>query len=102
MIDEAQRCWSRDYAIRKTRDKRVVLTDSEPGHLLDIMARHQGFAALVCLVGSGQEIHDGEGGLAEWGIALAGRPHWRVVAPPDALTAGGSTLAARRRAQSRA
>jgi hypothetical protein len=87
VIDEAQRCWSRDYAVRKTVGKRVALTDSEPGHLLDIFGRHIGFAAVICLVGSGQEIHDGEGGLAEWGFALADRPHWRVMAPPDALTA---------------
>jgi hypothetical protein len=85
IIDEAQRCWSRDYAIRKTLDKPVRLTDSEPGHLLDILARHEGFAACICLVGSGQEIHDGEGGLAEWGAALATRPAWRVVAPPELL-----------------
>ena len=85
IIDEAQRCWSRDYAIRKTRDKPVRLTDSEPGHLLDILARHEGFAACICLVGSGQEIHDGEGGLAEWGTALATRPAWRTLAPPDLL-----------------
>lgn len=88
VIDEAQRCWSRDYAIRKTRDKKVQLRDSEPGHLLDILGRHAGFAAMICLVGCGQEIHDGEGGLAEWGAALTPRPHWRVLAPPDALTAG--------------
>jgi hypothetical protein len=85
VIDEAQRCWSRDYAIRKTRDKPVPLSDSEPGHLLDILGRHEGFAACVCLVGSGQEIHDGEGGLAEWGRALAARPDWRVMAPHDVL-----------------
>jgi len=86
IIDEAQRCWSRDYAVRKTLDKPVRLTDSEPGHLLDILGRHDGFAACICLVGSGQEIHDGEGGLAEWGAALATRPAWRVHAPPDALS----------------
>jgi hypothetical protein len=85
VIDEAQRCWSRDYAVRKTRDKPVHLTDSEPGHLLDIAARHDGFAGIVCLVGSGQEIHDGEGGLAEWGRALRARPAWRVAAAPDAV-----------------
>ena len=84
VIDEAQRCWSRDYAIRKTRDKPVHLTDSEPGHLLDIAARHSGFAAVIGLIGSGQEIHDGEGGLAEWGAALRARPLWRVMAAPDA------------------
>ncbi len=85
VIDEAQRCWSRDYAIRKTRDKLVHLSDSEPGHLLDIVGRHPGFAAILCLVGGGQEIHDGEGGLAEWGAALLERAQWRVVAAPDAV-----------------
>jgi hypothetical protein len=83
VIDEAQRCWSRDHAIRKTRDRPAQLTDSEPGHLLEIMGRHDGFAALICLVGSGQEIHDGEGGLAEWGFALAAHKGWRVLAAPD-------------------
>jgi hypothetical protein len=84
VIDEAQRCWSRDYAIRKTRDKAMPLHDSEPGHLLDMIGRHEGFAALICLVGSGQEIHDGEGGLAEWGSALRTRPVWQAICAPDA------------------
>ena len=88
VIDEAQRCWSSDYAIRKTRDKPVKLHDSEPGHLLDIVARHPGFAAMICLVGGGQEIHDGEGGLAEWGAALRQRPAWKVLAAPDTAQAG--------------
>jgi hypothetical protein len=87
VIDEAQRCWSRDYAIRKTLDKPVRLTDSEPGHLLEILGRHQGFSAILCLVGSGQEIHDGEGGIAEWGHALARHGAWQVHAPPDILVA---------------
>jgi hypothetical protein len=82
VIDEAQRCWSRSHAIQKTRDRRVRLTDSEPGHLLDIMGRHQGWAAIVCLVGNGQEIHTGEGGLAEWGEALRARPWWLARAAP--------------------
>ncbi len=83
VIDEAQRCWSRDYAVRKTRDKTHPLSDSEPGHLLDFMARRRDFAVIVCMVGNGQEIHDGEGGLAEWGAALRARPDWDVVAAPD-------------------
>ncbi len=103
VIDEAQRSWSREHAIRKTLDRPVRLADSEPGHLLDIMARHArpaggqdaapgavsggGWAAIVCLVGGGQEIHDGEGGLAEWGAALALRPEWDVAAAPDTLDA---------------
>ncbi len=88
IVDEAQRCWSRAHAIAKTRDKPVRLTASEPAHLLEAMSRHPGFAAMVCLVGGGQEIHDGEGGLAEWGEALrqAAKP-WRVRAAPDILSA---------------
>jgi hypothetical protein len=83
VIDEAQRCWSAAHAIAKTRDRPVRLSRSEPAHLLEIMSRHHAFAAMVCLVGSGQEIHDGEGGLAEWGTALREQPHWHVFAAPD-------------------
>ena len=87
VIDEAQRCWSRRHAVSKTRNRAVALSDSEPGHLLDIMARRPGWAVMVCLVGGGQEIHDGEGGLAAWGEALQARPGWRVWAPEPALDA---------------
>ncbi len=83
VIDEAQRSWSGDYAVAQTQDKPVRLTASEPAHLLDIMARHRDWAVIVCLVGGGQEIHTGEGGIAEWGTALAARPVWRVLAAPD-------------------
>jgi hypothetical protein len=86
VIDEAQRSWSAEHAIRKTRDRSVRLADSEPGHLLDAMGRHPDWAAVICLVGGGQEIHTGEGGLAEWGAALRRRPHWRVLAAPDTLS----------------
>ncbi|MGH7101279.1 MAG: DUF2075 domain-containing protein [Acetobacteraceae bacterium] len=88
VIDEAQRCWSRDWAIRKTRDRESRLSQPEPAHLLDIMARQQDWAVLVCLVGGGQEIHDGEGGLAEWGLALEARPLWAVRAAEAVLHAG--------------
>ena len=85
VIDEAQRSWSSQHAIRKTRDRPIQLTMSEPAHLLDIMARRTDWSAIVCLVGGGQEIHTGEGGLAEWGNALRERPSWRVHAAPDLL-----------------
>jgi hypothetical protein len=85
VVDEAQRCWSAPHAIAKTRDKSVRLTRSEPAHLLDIMSRHTAFAAMICLVGGGQEIHDGEGGLAEWGDALRARRNWNIFAAPDTL-----------------
>ena len=84
VIDEAQRCWGATHAVSKTRNRPVPLHDSEPGHLLDAMARIPGWAVLVCLAGGGQEIHDGEGGLAAWSAALASRPAWRAVAAPYA------------------
>lgn len=80
VVDEAQRVWNRAHAVRKSRDRDVPLADSEPALLLDIMARHAGGAAILCLVGGGQEIHDGEGGILEWAEALAARPLWRVLA----------------------
>jgi hypothetical protein len=82
VIDEAQRAWAQDHAIRKSVDRDVALSQSEPAHLLDIMAAHGDWAVIICLIGHGQEIHDGEGGLAEWGAALAARPEWQVRAPP--------------------
>ena len=87
VIDEAQRCWDRDHAVQKTRDKAYPLKDSEPALLLGIMERHEGFAAMICLVGGGQEIHDGEGGLAEWGRSLREAGAWKVLAAPDLLMA---------------
>jgi len=87
IIDEAQRCWSASHAVGKTRNRPVPLATSEPGHLLDIMGRHDGWSMIVCLLGGGQEIHDGEGGIAEWGRALAERPGWRAVAPPEVIEA---------------
>jgi len=87
VIDEAQRCWSQAHAVSKTQNRPVKLGDSEPGHLLDILARQEGKCAVVCLVGGGQEIHDGEGGLAAWGEALRARPAWRALAPEQALRA---------------
>jgi hypothetical protein len=87
VIDEAQRAWSRDHAIRKSAGRAVPLHDSEPGHLLAIMARHDDWAVIVCLIGHGQEIHDGEGGLAEWGRALQAQPRWHALAATAAPAA---------------
>ena len=85
VIDEAQRCWSSAHAITKTAARATKLRASEPAVLLDIMARRQDGPVIVCLIGTGQEIHDGEGGLAEWGEALRARPAWRVLCAEAAL-----------------
>ena len=41
------------------------------------VARREGWSVIVCLIGGGQEIYDGEGGLAAWGEALSRRPEWQ-------------------------
>ncbi len=78
VFDEAQRAWNREQSQRKFKRDR-----SEPEIMLDIMNRHGGWAVIVALVGSGQEINTGEAGLGEWGRALAGRfGHWNVLISP--------------------
>ena len=85
VIDEAQRCWSARHAIDKTAKRPAPLLASEPAVLLDIMVRRTDGPVILALIGTGQEIHDGEGGIAEWGEALRTRPEWRVHAAPAAL-----------------
>lgn len=82
VFDEAQRAW--DSATLSKRHP--SLNASEPSTVIEILERSP-WAALIALVGEGQEIHRGEGGLAEWGRALAAaRLPWSVFASPHALT----------------
>jgi hypothetical protein len=82
VFDEAQRAWNREQSLRKfNRDR------SEPEIMLDVMARHYGWAVIVALIGSGQEINTGEAGLGEWGRALAERSDvWNVLISPHVAT----------------
>jgi Uncharacterized conserved protein (DUF2075) len=78
VFDEAQRAW--DAA---TGQELLQRRRSEPALFLEILQRLP-WACLVCLVGPGQEINRGEGGMRLWDDALkeeaaAGHP-WRVVA----------------------
>jgi hypothetical protein len=87
IFDEAQRAWNR------TQNKKKFNRDySEPEMLLNIMERHQDWAAVIALVGGGQEINDGEAGLEEWGRAIADRAKdWIIYASPEVLAGGAST-----------
>ena len=81
IFDEAQRAWNRRKAAAFMRQKRGLadFDMSEPEFLLGVMDRHADWCTIVCLVGGGQEINDGEAGLSEWMAALQNRfPHWRV------------------------
>lgn len=81
LFDEAQRAWTKeklsDFMARKKGRQNFSM--SEPAFLLSVMDRHPDWAVIVCLVGGGQEIHDGEAGLSEWFDALRQSfNHWQV------------------------
>lgn len=57
---------------------------SEPHMMLDIMNRHEDWAVLVCLVGLGQDIYDGEVGINEWfRCAIKEFPEWDLYYSPE-------------------
>jgi hypothetical protein len=86
IFDEAQRAWD-----AKVGQELMQRPNSEPELFLDILGRLE-WSCLVCLVGFGQEINRGEGGLRLWGEALANAARngsqWFIVAGPQALTGG--------------
>jgi hypothetical protein len=81
IFDEAQRAWDgKQMALKKRGDK------SEATLMLDVMARCPEWSVIVALVGFGQEIHQGEAGLQEWGRAISlASPSWSVLASPLVL-----------------
>lgn len=107
VFDEAQRAWTRaklrGWLAR--RSKVSGFEASEPEYLIEVMARPRDdgdWAMIVCLVGEGQEINDGEAGIGEWFQALARRfPDWRVYGPRE-VAAIGEAQAAWRELQTRA
>ena len=64
IFDEAQRVWNQEKMRRKHDDPAMAV--SEPHLLFSIMDRHQDWAVMICLVGLGQDIYDGEVGINEW------------------------------------
>ena len=86
VFDEAQRAWNAEVGKKLLGRER-----SEPALFLDILNRMP-WACLVCLVGPGQEINRGEGGLALWGQALEEAAqdgnNWVVHAGHDAINGG--------------
>jgi hypothetical protein len=79
VFDEAQRAWDADTGLRL-----LGRAKSEPELFLEIMGRLP-WACLVCLVGPGQEINRGEGGLMLWGEALAKSQEWTAHISEAAL-----------------
>ncbi|MDH5631221.1 MAG: DUF2075 domain-containing protein [Gammaproteobacteria bacterium] len=81
LFDEAQRAWSKAQTVKFMRSKKNQpdFNMSEPEFLISCMDRHKDWAAIVCLVGGGQEINTGEAGIKEWFEAIEEHfPDWKI------------------------
>ncbi|MBR1564033.1 MAG: DUF2075 domain-containing protein [Paludibacteraceae bacterium] len=87
IFDEAQRCWNNpkiaDWLHRGGSYGNKMKIDnfpmSEAEFLIWSLNLRPDWAVIICLVGGGQEIHDGEAGIGEWIRAINERfPEWRV------------------------
>ena len=65
IFDEAQRVWNQQKMSAKHKNDPAMAV-SEPHLLFSIMDRHRDWAVMICLVGLGQDIYDGEVGINEW------------------------------------
>ena len=86
IFDEAQRAWTHDMISKFMRTKKGIaeFQYSEPEFLISTMDRHRDWAVVVCLIGGGQEINNGEAGLPEWFDSLRRAfPNWDVYITPQ-------------------
>ena len=86
IFDESQRAWTHAKTADFMRRKKGIpdFEHSEPEFLISCMDRHEDWAVVVCLVGSGQEINTGEAGISEWLEAVLNRfKGWEVHLSPS-------------------
>ena len=87
IFDEAQRSWTHEHLANylkrggtygnKTKVDNFPM--SEAAFLIWSVDQRTDWAVIICLVGGGQEIHDGEAGIGEWIQAINERyPNWKV------------------------
>lgn len=88
LFDEAQRAWN----LEKTADFMAKkkgqpgFDRSEPEFLISCLDRHQDWSVVICLVGGGQEINTGEGGISEWLEAILKRfKGWEIHLSPHLI-----------------
>lgn len=86
IYDEAQRAWDKEQVKNKQKSIGGEFKNiSEPEILLKLAEKITEWSVVVCLVGSGQEIHIGEeGGLKLWKEAIENSPlkkDWDVFIP---------------------
>lgn len=98
LFDEAQRAWTMEQTTNfmSRRKGRKNFNRSEPEFLIHCLDRHKDWAVVVCLVGGGQEINQGEAGISEWLSALIEHyPDWHIYISPtlsDTEYAAGKAL----------
>lgn len=75
IFDEAQRAWNKESLTDFMKRKKGILefNQSEPEFLISIMDRHEDWAVIICLVGGGQEIYNGEAGIQDWFSTLSAK-----------------------------
>jgi hypothetical protein len=86
IFDEAQRAWTQRMTANFMQRRRGVhgFSQSEPEVLLSYMDRKPDWAAVICLVGGGQEINQGEAGISAWLDAVCKNfPKWEVHVSPE-------------------
>ena len=85
LFDEAQRAWNLEMTSSFMKRKRGLhgFSASEPEFLISCLDRHADWAVVVCLVGNGQEINTGEGGIDQWFKAVLDRFNsWDIYLSP--------------------
>lgn len=85
IFDEAQRCWGKEKLCEWVKKKMNKDLDvSEPEYFIDCMNRKKDWAVLICLVGLGQDIYDGEVGINEWFKSVIEKyPNWHLYYSED-------------------
>ena len=99
VFDEAQRCWDATQFSNKAKQNQnreknpfVIEEKSEAELLFEFMNRHNGWSVIIALVGGGQEINTGEGGISEWGKAIQNKySNWEVHISEQLLCGDSST-----------
>jgi predicted DNA-binding protein (MmcQ/YjbR family) len=99
VFDEAQRCWDAKQFSNKAKQNRnreknpfLIEEKSEAEMLFEFMNRHDGWSVIIALVGGGQEINTGEGGIGEWGKAIQNKySNWEIHISPQLLSGDSST-----------
>jgi DUF2075 family protein len=99
VFDEAQRCWDAKQFSNKAKQNQnretnpfIIEEKSEAELLFEFMNRHEGWSVIIALVGGGQEINTGEGGIAEWGKAIQEKySNWEIHISDQLLSGDAST-----------